>query len=223
MEILSTEEQQIAAIKQWWKENGSSVVTGVVLGLALLFAGRAWFAHQESTAQSASNIYTMMMNALQGGDSLAAGEKAAILLADYSGTPYASLAALALARLRMEEGELGAARGQLQWVLDNDDSGFLRDIARLRLARVLVAGGELDAAAKLVAEAAPGGAYDALYTELRGDIARARGDLAAAAEAYRLALADTAEDSPGRELLQLKYTDARAAAPAGAESAESTP
>ena len=36
MDTLTTEEQQIDAIKQWWKENGSSIVTGVVLGLAVL-------------------------------------------------------------------------------------------------------------------------------------------------------------------------------------------
>ena len=68
MDTLTTEEQQLAAIKQWWKENGSSIVTGVVLGLAVLFGTRAWFAYQDRNAQSASNVFAVMMNALQSGD-----------------------------------------------------------------------------------------------------------------------------------------------------------
>jgi hypothetical protein len=88
MDTLTTEEQQIAAIKQWCKENGSSIVTGVVLGLAVLFGGKAWFAYQERNAQSASNIFAVMLGALQNGDALNAGEKAGMLLADYGSTPY---------------------------------------------------------------------------------------------------------------------------------------
>ena len=81
MDTLTTEEQQLAAIKQWWKENGSSIVTGVVLGLAVLFGTRAWFAYQDRNAQSASNVFAVMMNALQSGDALNAGEKAGIIKA----------------------------------------------------------------------------------------------------------------------------------------------
>ncbi len=220
MDTLTTEEQQLAAIKQWWKENGSSIVTGVVLGLAVLFGGKAWFAYQERNAQTASNIYAAMMRALQAGDALNTGEKAGLLLADYGNTPYASLGALALARIRLEEGEADAARGQLQWVLDNSDSAIFRDIARLRLARVLIAGGELDAATAVVGQTESAGAFNALFTEVRGDIQRARGDLTGASDAYQQALAAMPPGTQERDLLQLKYTDALAAASSAAESAK---
>jgi predicted negative regulator of RcsB-dependent stress response len=220
MDTLTTEEQQLAAIKQWWKENGSSIVTGVVLGLAVLFGGKAWFAYQERNAQSASNIFAVMMGALQNGDALNAGEKAGMLLADYGKTPYAALGALALARVRLEEGQLDAARGQLQWVLDNSDSGIFRDIAGLRLARVLIASGELDAAAAIAGKAPSDDAFNALFAEVRGDIQRARGDLVAASDAYQQALAAMPGDSQQRELLQLKYADTLAASGAAAETAK---
>jgi len=220
MDTLTTEEQQLDAIKQWWKENGSSIVTGVVIGLAVLFGGKAWFAYQERTAQNASNIYAAMMRALQAGDALNTGEKAGILLADYGKTPYAALGALALARIRLEEGEPAAARGQLQWVLDNSDSGMFRDIARLRLARVLIAGEELDAAEAMIARAESGAAFDALFAEVRGDVQRARGDLAAAGAAYQQALAAMPPGSQERELLQLKYADTQAASSSAAETAK---
>jgi predicted negative regulator of RcsB-dependent stress response len=218
MDTLTTEEQQIAAIKQWWKENGSSIVTGVVLGLAVLFGGKAWFAYQERNVQNASNIFAVMMNALQNGDTLNAGEKAGMLLADYASTPYAALGALALARLRVEEGQLDAARTQLQWVLDNSNSEVFRDIASLRLARVLIASGDLDAATAIAGKAPSDGAFEALFAEVRGDIQRTRGDLVAASAAYQQALAALPGDSQQREMLQLKYADTLAASGA----AEST-
>jgi predicted negative regulator of RcsB-dependent stress response len=220
MDTLTTEEQQIAAIKQWWKENGSSVVTGIVLGLAVLFGSKAWFAYQERNAQNASNVYAAMMHALQAGDVLNTGEKAGMLLADYGNTPYAALGALALARTRLEEGDTTAARGQLQWVLDNGNSEIFRDIARLRLARVLIADGELDAAMSMVSQAESYDAFGALFTEVRGDIERARGNLAAASAAYQQALAAMPPGSQARELLQLKYNDAHAASSSAAEAAK---
>ena len=220
MDTLTTEEQQIAAIKQWWKENGSSIVTGVVLGLAVLFGGKAWFAYQERTAQNASNVYAAMMRSLQMGDALNTAEMAGMLLADYGSTPYAALGALALARIRLEEGETGPARGQLQWVLDNSDSEMFRDIASLRLARVQIADGELDAAEAVLAKAQSGSAFEALFTEVRGDIQYARGDLTAASATYQQALAAMPPGSQERELLQLKYADTLAAASSAAETAE---
>ena len=205
METHTTEEQQIAALKSWWKENGSSIVTGIVLGLAVLFGAKAWFAYQERTAQNASNVYMVMMNALETGDAALVSERAGLLIAEFSSTPYAVFAALALAKLKLEEGELEAAQAQLQWALDNSSSGVIQDVVRLRLARVLVARGELDAAAQLLDQAVPGSAFDALYTEVRGDIHAARGEPVLASDAYQQALAATAPDAPGRQLLQLKY------------------
>ena len=64
MDANATEEQQIEAFKKWWKENGSSIITGLLLGLAILFGARSWFAYQERSAENASDIYTSLMAAL---------------------------------------------------------------------------------------------------------------------------------------------------------------
>jgi len=205
METHTTEEQQIAALKNWWKENGSSIVTGIVLGLAVLFGAKAWFAYQERTAQNASNVYMVMMNALETGDTSAVTERAGLLISEFSRTPYAAFAALALAKLQLDAGEPEAAQAQLQWALDNGSSAEIQAVARLRLARVLVARGELDAAERLLDQAVPGSAFDALYTEVRGDIYQARGEAVLANDAYQQALATMPPDAPGRQLLQLKH------------------
>jgi predicted negative regulator of RcsB-dependent stress response len=220
MDAHLTDDEKLAEVKKWWGENGGSIITGVVLGLAVLFGGKAWFAYQERNAETASNIYTTLMTALEGGDEQVVNERAAMLISDYSSTPYAALAALALARINIEADELEAAQSRLQWVMDNSDSDTMRDTARLRMARVLVAMGSLDAATSLLDQATTGTPFDPLYTEVRGDIDVARGDRAAANKAYQAALDATASDSPGRHLLQLKYDSTLVAATAAAGVAE---
>ena len=36
MEVYETEEQQVEAVKKWWKENGVSLIVGVVMGLSAI-------------------------------------------------------------------------------------------------------------------------------------------------------------------------------------------
>ncbi len=206
-----TDEERLELVKKWWKENGGSIITGVILGLAVLFGGKAWFAYQENRAEAASDIYAVMMSALEAGNDAAVRDKAGMLLSDYSGTPYATLAALTLARVNIEGEELSAAQSHLQWVLDNSDSDIMRDMARLRMARVLLAMDNPDGARAMLDQSPPLSAFEALYSEMRGDIDLARGDAVAASKAYQTALAATDNASPGRHLLQLKYDSTRVA------------
>ena len=205
MDANATEEQQIEALKKWWKENGTSIITGLLLGLAILFGAKSWFAYQERTAENASNIYTSLMSALSNGDHMDVTQKAGMLIADYSGTPYASLAALAVARVKLEQDELEAARAQLQWAMDNAGSDVIRETARLRLVRVLIAEGNYADAETLINEAGASGAFEPLYRELHGDIHLAQGDEASARAEYEHALAAMKPDMPERQLVQLKY------------------
>ena len=61
MDVHASEKEQVEALKNWWKENGSSVITGVLLGLSVLLGGKAWFGYQENQKLSASNTYAQMM------------------------------------------------------------------------------------------------------------------------------------------------------------------
>ncbi len=220
MDTNLTDEERLDLIKKWWRENGSSIITGVVLGLAVLFGSKAWFSYQETNAQTASNIYVTLMSALETGDALAVAEKTGVLVSEYGGTPYATLAALAMAKIKIEAGELNDAQAQLRWVLDNSKSEIFRDTARLRLARVLIAMEDLDAAEALLQEPVSGNAFDPLYTEVKGDVNIARGDIPAAHLAYQEALAATAADSPGRYILELKYQGTQQASVAPGEQQE---
>ena len=205
-----TEEQQIAELKKWWSDNGTSIIVGVALGLAGVFGFRAWLAYQENVAGQASTIYAVMQQGLERDDRQLVSERADILISQYNSTPYAALAALALAKVSLQEGDLDAAGGQLQWVLDNGKVDAVKETARLRLARVLIAQQKPDEAEALLQVPRTTSAVDNLYDEVYGDIYAARGDLTAASEAYQRALAATPANNPGSNLLKLKYENALA-------------
>lgn len=211
METHTTEEQQIENLKNWWKENGGSIVTGVVLGLAILFGVKAWFAYQTREAETASNLYAVMQAGLKRNDARMVEEKAGVLISDFSSTPYAALAALALAKLKIEADELDAAQSELQWAIEHAPSDLIRNTARVRMVRVLIAKGDLDDARRVLEQEQEqsGSGFESIFAELRGDILVAEGKTEQAEEAYGKALAGMNPDSPGHRLLQLKYDSTR--------------
>ena len=216
---MDTEDQQLEELKKWWKENGSSIITGIVLGLAILFGARAWFAWQERTAQQASAIYSIMLNDMQAGNVQSATDNAGVLIADFSSTPYATLAAMLLAKYRTEDNDLDAARAQLQWAVDHAPSDDLLNTARIRLARVLVSQQEYPAALDLLKAAETDTGQGGVISELRGDIYTLRGESQQAVDAYQEALLLMKPENPGRQLVQLKLDHAVAMAPFSMDAA----
>jgi predicted negative regulator of RcsB-dependent stress response len=82
----------------------------------------------------------------------------------------------------------------------------LKQIARLRLARVLIDQSKPDEAIATLAQNPPG-AFAALYHEVRGDAFYSKKDLNAAAAEYRTALAASDARSADSALLALKIAD----------------
>jgi predicted negative regulator of RcsB-dependent stress response len=205
MDVHASEKEQVEALRKWWKENGSSVITGVLLGLAVLLGGKAWFSYQETRALSASNVYAQMMAAMQQQQEEPVRKFANQLISEFSGSGYAPLAALVLARLAVEQGELPAAQAQLQWALDRADAPQLEHTARMRLIRVLLDQSRLEEAEQQLNGVAEAGSYTYLYTELRGDLALLKGDAAQAASAYQQALDGMPAQAPNAALLNAKY------------------
>ena len=54
MEVYSTEEQQVEAIKSFWKENGANIIVGAVLGLGG-FAGWNWYTDKQLAEKEAAS------------------------------------------------------------------------------------------------------------------------------------------------------------------------
>ncbi len=197
-----TEEEQVEAIKKWWSENGRSVVAGAVLGLGGLFGWRAWVSHQHTQAETASSFYNAVSQAIAVNDRQTAAENTTALQDGFASSPYASLAALELARVKADSDQLDAAAEQLLWAIKHSPQQTVRDIAGLRLARVYVAQSRFDEALQII-EGDFASSYDALRDEIRGDVLVGKGDIDAAREAYDRAL----NLDGNNEYLQMKRAD----------------
>jgi len=206
-----SEEEQVEALKKWWKENGRSVVGGVVLGLGAVFGWRYWVDYQSGIAQQASVQLVELNQLVATGNGELAREQAKRIIEEFQGTSYAIFASLNLARLMQQSGESEAAIAQLKWSLENSSESSLQQIVRARMARILLSSGRLDEADQILTSAV-NDSYRGEFAELRGDIARARGDTAAARAAYQEALDNQVSNSV---LVQMKLDDLAAPAANG--------
>jgi len=209
--MSASEKEQIEAVQKWWKENGSSIITGLLLGVSILLGGKAWFGYQETQTLDASNIYAMMMGASQAGKQEEVRAQANKLISDYTDTSYAPLASLLLAKYAVQDDELAAAQAQLQWALDHTDSPELMHEARMRLLQVMIAQQQYAPAAQLLASVTDAGPYDFLYAGLEGDLAVAEGEPEKAASAYKKALDLIPPQALNRAYLVAKYENIRGA------------
>jgi predicted negative regulator of RcsB-dependent stress response len=198
-----SEEEQVEALKKWWKENGNAVIIGVVIGLSGVIGVRYWFSYQENRNVSASDVYNQYVTALNKKDAEGSKKIAAGLREKFAGTAYAALTALSSAKQDADAGKLADAEQQLRWALENPGHESIALIARQRLAGVLTAEGKLDEALTLL-DKIKNETFDPRYALIRGDIYRKQGKLEKAREAYQLALTDTTLTGKQREFVEMK-------------------
>ena len=198
------EQEQVAELKAWWALHGNLVVAVVIAAAVAVVGWQGWRWYQHSQAAQASVLYDTLNKAAQAGDAKALRDAAGTLVESYPRTLYASMAALLAAKFYFERNDLKNAKAQLQWVIEHSPSEDFRDLARLRLAAILLDEKAYDEALKLL-DAAHAPAYDAQYAALKGDVLVAKNQLAEARAAYQLALekADR-RDSPFRESVRMR-------------------
>jgi predicted negative regulator of RcsB-dependent stress response len=201
-----TEEEQAEALKKWWRENGKSIVTGVVIGITAIFGWRAYDNHAAQQAEQASTLYEQMLIASRANDTENVSIYANRVIEGYESSSYAVFATLILAKLAAESNDLDLAEAHLRWVLDNNSEAELNHVARLRLARILIAGNKLDVAANTL-NISDTGEFFARYEELRGDIFVKQDKTDEARQAYQKALANTATAEAKQSILQMKLDD----------------
>ena len=204
MALNLEEQEQLAELKAWWQSNGGMIVL-VVCAAAIAFSGwQGWHWYQRSQAVKASTLYETLQRAAAAGDTRVVREADGELVADYSRTIYASIGALTTARYEVDHGDPKNAKAQLEWVIERSHYDNLRDIARLRLAAILLDGKAYDAALQQLA-APHAAAYDAQYAALRGDVLYAKKQPGEAKAAYRSALEKAdAGDAAFRERVRVR-------------------
>jgi predicted negative regulator of RcsB-dependent stress response len=197
------EQEQIAAIKSWWGEYGNAVMVAVA-ACALSLAGyQGWRYYQHNQSAGAVALYEQLEEAERAGDRKKVRDIAVQITGKYGRTMYGAFAALSSARASFETGDNAAAKSQLQWTLDNAGEDELRDVARLRLAGVLLDEKNTAEALKLL-DAKPVDSMTGLYADLKGDILFSQDRKAEARSSYQLALDKSEAGSSYRSVIQLK-------------------
>jgi len=204
MAVYDLEEQeQLDEIKAWWKQYRNVVVLVVVAAAVTVIAILGWRYYYSKQAFEAGELYIQLQGAVGSGEQKKAQDIAAVLIDKYPRTGYARLAALTGAKAAFESGDAPAAKIRLQWVVDNGKDDEMRDIARLRLAAVLLDEKNYDEALKLLA-AQHADNLSALYADLKADVLVAQGKHEEARGAYQLALDKSDAKSAYRALIQVK-------------------
>jgi predicted negative regulator of RcsB-dependent stress response len=109
-----SDDEQVETLKRWWNENGRSIIVGVIMGLGVLLGWRSWSTYQENKAAAASSYYAALRTAVERNDIQAIKTRASALESSFASTPYAALAALALAKVQAQTGDLRASEAQLR-------------------------------------------------------------------------------------------------------------
>jgi len=197
------EQEKIDELKSWWRQYGNLVLLAVALVAVSIGGYQGWLHYQRGQALAAGALYDQMEQSQRGGDHKKAREIAGQIGERYGSTAYGTLAALSAAHSSFEAGDLAGAKALLQWVIDRAKEEEARDVARLRLAAVLLDEKKHDEALKLL-DAKPADSLTALYADLKGDILVAQGKRAEARSAYQLALDRSDAASQYRRVVQLK-------------------
>ena len=111
MEVYTTENEQVDALRRFFAENGKALAVGVVLGIGALVGWRYWQSHENSNMMAASQSYQEASDRLAAGkpDDVAAAEK----FVQANGNSYGVLAALQLAKHFVEQNDFAKAEQQL--------------------------------------------------------------------------------------------------------------
>ncbi|MCK5395423.1 MAG: tetratricopeptide repeat protein [Gammaproteobacteria bacterium] len=188
MNEYETEEQQVEALKKWWKENSTSLIVGLFVGVSALFGWRYYVDQNHSHAIQASDLYMrVMQSTMTNTVNDQTMDINTTLVNNYSDTPYAALSSLALAKSEYEKGNVDAATAQLELAVKHANDEVTKQIASLRLASVYIEQKKYEEVS-MILNMSHDVAFDAHYEELKGDLYMAKGDTDQARIAYDKAI-----------------------------------
>ncbi|MGA7950783.1 MAG: tetratricopeptide repeat protein [Thiobacillaceae bacterium] len=197
------EQEQLDELKAWWDRWGTLVSIAIAGALAATAGWQWWRNHQATQAAQAAVIFDRLDQAAEAGDDKVAREIGGMIIDKYAGTGYAPRAALILAGVNLSLNDSKSARAQLEWAIEHARDPGLKDLARLRLAAVLLDAKEYDAAMSQL-NAAHSDAFAPRFNDLKGDVLMAEGKAQEAKAAYDAAYKALDEKNPLRQLVGFK-------------------
>lgn len=197
------EQENIDQLKSWWNTYGTMVVVVIAVFVAGIAGAQAWNYYKKQKTEQALELYDSVLQVQGSGDAKKISDAAGLVMEGFPSSGYASRAALISAQASFNAGDLQNTKNRLQWVLENSEEEELKDVARLRLAGVLLDEKKYDEALRLL-EAKHGESFDGLYADRKGDVLAATGKVAEARTAYQTALAKIGMGGVYHDIVEMK-------------------
>ncbi len=197
--------EQEQLVKEWLGNNWLTIVAGIAIGIGGLWGYGQWQNSQVMKSHSAATEFAALEASLKVSE---AGEIDQ-LIEDYEGqygsNIYAVQARMQAANKMVEDGNLAAAKDQYKALIAAKPDKPIAEMARLRLARLLVSENEFSAATAELG-LVQSKAYQTIVEEVMGDIYVAQGNHSKAQDAYQLAL-NEGEGYSGKQIIEMKLAD----------------
>ena len=210
MSRYETEEEQVEAIKAWWKKNGTSLLASVLVFVIAFTGWRYWTNHNQIQAINASSMFEVMQLNMQQGTFGEVSREALKLMQEQPESPYASAAAMLLAKYSFSKGEFEEAKQHLEWVNTHSTDKTLKDTAMMRLARILADEKQFDEAQSVMSKintSQLNSAAKSQFDYVLGVIALEKSDITAAIEAFKNVIENEATSKTLKGLAQIQLDD----------------
>jgi predicted negative regulator of RcsB-dependent stress response len=197
------EQERIDGLKSWWDVYGTLVIIIVAIFVAGVSGTQAWKYYQKQQSDQTVELFNSLQVIDESGDSGKTRDAARLLTDGFPDSGYASRAALISARASIDAKDIKNAREPLQWMLGNSKESELKDVARLRLAGLLLDEKKHDEALRLL-ENKHSEFFDSLYGDLKGDIYADKGSISEARSAYKMAMNKADKKETRYKIIQMK-------------------
>jgi predicted negative regulator of RcsB-dependent stress response len=197
------EQEQI--VKEWLAGNWLTILAGIAIGIGGLWGYGQWQNSKVAQSNAAATEYAQLELAL----AVSEGAESEQLINDYEAqfgsNIYTIQARLKAASQLVASEDAAAAKAQYQALIAAKPDKPIAEMARLRLARLLLSEGDYNAATAELG-LVQSKAYQTIVEEVMGDIYVAQGNHGKAQDAYQLAL-NEGEGYSGKQIIEMKLAD----------------
>lgn len=204
MNEIRTEDEQVEALKKWWKDNGTAIIVGLAIALSAVAGYNYWQKQKLKSAYKASAEYAQVIKQLHDEPEEGDIKRAEALIQEHNSSVYAAFSAMTLAKVAVDNEDYDVALTHLNSALNLAKSAQLKPLINFRIAQIQYAKDDLDQALQTLASIKDKG-QEAQVKELQADIYNEKGDQAKALSLYKESIAILGDEAKRNNSLQLKY------------------
>ena len=197
------EQEKIDSIKNWWDRYGTAISIVLTAFLVSVSGKQMWKYYKQQQAKQAADLYALLQQVRASNEAIKINDAAQLIIEGYPSTGYAPRAAFIAAQAYIEAGNNKHAIQNLQWVIDHAKETALHDVARLRIAGILLDEDKYDDALRTLS-VPHGETFAGLYSDRKGDILAASKKISEARLSYQAAIDKLSKNNNYYNIVQMK-------------------